>query len=247
VHPRGRTLEPPQLSGLDLLEEVAHDLRSPLNAILLLAEEVASGRDGAINTVQRKRLRLMYGAALHLMSVTNDVLELGAGGTQLLERAPVPLSVIDILEAVRDIVQPQAEEKDLPVHLWPLRQHQRLGHPVALSRILLNLTINALKFTEKGFVSLSAEERGPSRVEFAVRDTGPGISAAGLDTLYQTVRRARGRDGYAFSSTGLGLATCRRLVEAMQSELHVETRRGWGTRFYFEVTLPRLRLRRRTD
>ncbi len=144
-------------------------------------------------------------------------------------------------------MRPQAEEKDLPVHLWPLGPHQRLGHPVALSRVLLNLTINALKFTEKGFVSLSAEERSATRVEFSVRDTGPGISAAGLETLYQAVRRARGRSGYAFSSTGLGLATCRRLVEAMQSELHVETRPGWGTRFSFEVTLPRLRLRRRTD
>ena len=76
------------------------------------------------------------------------------------------------------------------------------------------------------------------RVEFSVRDTGPGISAEALDTLYLPFRRGRGgRDGYGLSGTGLGLGLCRTLLEAMGSELSVETRQGWGTRFCFNLEL----------
>jgi len=79
--------------------------------------------------------------------------------------------------------------------------------------------------------------RGPARVEFSVRDTGPGIGSEALANLYQPFRRARGRNGHCFSGTGLGLAISRKLVAAMGSELQLETG-GGGTRFYFELDLP---------
>ena len=114
-----------------------------------------------------------------------------------------------------------------------------MGHPVALSRVLLNLTTNALKFTNEGYVEIVAEEVGPAAVRFAVRDSGKGMSADTVITgLFQPLRRAVGRSGHSFSQTGLGLTMCRRLVEAMGSHLQVETRAGWGTRFYFELNLP---------
>ena len=109
---------------------------------------------------------------------------------------------------------------------------------MALSRVLLNLTTNALKFTEEGFVELVGRATDRFRVEFSVRDTGKGINPDYLSNLYQPFRRTGGRRGYYLSGTGLGLAICRRLVEAMGSELQVETRPDWGTRFSFEVTLP---------
>src|SRR2546426_11485627 len=117
------------------------------------------------------------------------------------------------------------------------RSH-RMGHPVALSRVLLNLTTNALKFTEEGYVEIVTRETSPARVEFAVRDSGRGIDPAVVNILYQPFRRAPGRRRLCFSDTGLGLTMCRRPVQAMDSELQVETRPGWGTRFFFEVDLP---------
>jgi signal transduction histidine kinase len=78
-------------------------------------------------------------------------------------------------------------------------------------------------------------------VEFSVRDTGHGISQEALANLYQPFRRSRGRSGrtgYFFSGTGLGLAMCRKLIEAMGSELKFETKPDWGTRFFFEVNMP---------
>ncbi|MHB1170670.1 MAG: ATP-binding protein, partial [Longimicrobiales bacterium] len=120
-----------------------------------------------------------------------------------------------------------------------LRSPRRIGFPTPLSRVLLNLTTNALKFTENGTVELSARAVGGARVEFSVRDTGPGIHPEAMATLYQPFRRQSTRStGYYFSGTGLGLAICRRLVEAMGSELKLETRDNWGTRFSFVIDLP---------
>ena len=224
--------------GLEFLVDVAHDLRSPLTSILFLAETLQRGQSGDVNDVQHRQLGLIYTAALGLSSVASDIIELSRGGEQLVEREPVPLSVAAVLEAVRDIVHPMAEEKHLAVRLLAPTIDERLGHPVALSRVLLNLTTNALKFTDEGYVEIETKEVGTGRVEFAVRDSGKGMDPVLVDTLYQPLRAAVGRRGQMFSQTGLGLTICRRLVEVMGSELQVETRAGWGTRFFFELDLP---------
>jgi len=224
--------------GLELLVHVAHDLRSPLTSILLLAETVQRGQSGAVNELQRRQLGLIYTCALGLSSVASDLIALEQGSEQLVEPEPVPFSVTAALESVRDIVRPMAEEKALAVRLLPPARDGRLGHPVALSRVLLNLTTNALKFTDQGFVEIVTHETGIGRIEFAVRDSGKGIDPAIVTTLYQPLRKGAGRGGRLFSQTGLGLTICRKLVAAMGSELRVETRPGWGTRFFFELELP---------
>jgi len=223
--------------GHDLVVEVAHDLRSPLTSILFLAETMQRGQSGEINEVQRRQLGLIYSAALGLSAMASDVIELARGGDRLVDKEPQPFSVMETLESVRDIVRPIAEEKGLSVRLFPPATDHRLGHPLALSRVLLNLTTNALKFTDEGFVEITTRATGLSRLEFSVRDTGRGITPDGLEVLYQPFRRRPGRDAYCFSGTGLGLAICRKLVEVMGSRLEVETRPKWGTRFFFELEL----------
>jgi signal transduction histidine kinase len=225
--------------GLELVVELAHDLRSPLTSILFLAETLQRGQSGDVNDVQRRQLRLIYSAALGLSTLASDALELAREGDRLVDQDPAPFSITEIFQSVRDIVRPMAEEKGLIIRLLPADTDHRLGHPIALSRVLLNLTTNALKFTEEGFVELVAQARGLTRLEFSVRDTGHGINADALPTLYQPFRRSRShRGGYCFSGTGLGLAICRRLVEAMGGELQVESRPSWGTRFHFALDLP---------
>ena len=223
--------------GLELVVEVAHDLRSPLTSILFLAETLQRGRSGPVNPIQERQLGLIYSAAFGLSSVASDVIELARGGDRLVDLDPIPFSVTDILESVRDIVQPIAEEKSLTVQLATPEADFRVGHPVALSRVLLNLTTNALKFTAEGFVEVSARQaqRG---VEFSVRDTGRGIPPQSMVTLYEPFRRRQKQGEYAFSGSGLGLSICRKLVEAMGSTLEVETAPGYGTRFHFVLDLP---------
>jgi signal transduction histidine kinase len=224
--------------GLELVVEVAHDLRSPLTSILFLAETLQRGRSGLVNEIQERQLGLIYSAAFGLSSVASDVIELARGGDRLVDLDPIPFSVSDILESVRDIVQPIAEEKGLTVQLSAPQADFRVGHPVALSRVLLNLTTNALKFTAEGFVEVTARQLASGTVEFSVRDTGRGIPPQSMATLYEPFRRRQKPGEYAFSGSGLGLSICRKLVEAMGSTLDVETGSGEGTRFFFVLDLP---------
>lgn len=224
--------------GLELVVEVAHDLRSPLTSILFLAETLQRGRSGPVNSVQERQLGLIYSAAFGLSSVASDVIELARGGDRLVDLDPIPFSVRDILESVRDIVQPIAEEKNLAVKVTTPEVDFRIGHPVALSRVLLNLTTNALKFTAEGFVEVSAVARTARCLEFSVRDTGRGIPPQSMATLFEPFRRRQKPGEYTFSGSGLGLSICRKLVEAMGSVMQVETSPGSGTRFYFVLDLP---------
>ena len=227
--------------GLDLVVEVAHDLRSPVTSILFLAETLGRAQSGEVNELQRRQLRLIYSAALGLSSMASDVIELARGGEQVVERDVSPFSVSEVVESVLDMVRPIAEEKGLELRFAPLSSDHRLGRPLLLSRVLLNLTTNALKFTDEGSVEITARAHGLTRVEFSVRDTGHGISEEALANLFQPFRRTRaraGRSGYYFSGTGLGLAMCRKLIEAVGSELRFETKAGGGTRFFFDVDLP---------
>jgi signal transduction histidine kinase len=224
--------------GIELVVEVAHDLRSPLTSILFLAETLRRGQSGPINDVQRRQLGIVYSAALGLISIASDMIEMARGGTQLMEQEPSDFSVGGILDSVRDIVQPMAEEKGLTLRFLAPEVDQRRGYPVALSRVLLNLTSNALKFTEEGLIEITVHESGTEQVEFSVRDTGRGLDDDALRNLFQPFRRTRGRKGHAFSGSGLGLMISRRLIAAMGGELNFETRADWGTRFFFTLDLP---------
>ncbi|HUF64540.1 MAG TPA: HAMP domain-containing sensor histidine kinase [Gemmatimonadaceae bacterium] len=235
---QGFTAELSDVGGLDLLVEVAHDMRSPLTSILFLSEVLHKGQSGPLNDVQKRQIGIMYSAALGLVGMASDMIEIARGGDRLASRKPEPFSVTEILQSVHDLVGPTAEQKGLDVRIVHLFAERRLGYPIPLSRVLLNLTSNALKFTHDGHVELSARPVGGNRVEFAVTDTGGGIAPDAMETLYQPFRREPRREsGYYFSGTGLGLAICRRLVTALESELMLVTG-PTGTRFSFELELP---------
>src|SRR5881394_1290571 len=225
-------------NGLDLVVELAHDLRSPLTSILFLAEALQQGQGGKVTPEQSRQLGLIYSAALCLCATASDVLELARGGNRLVDRTPGPFSIAEVFGSVRSMILPIAEEKRLEVRLVHPVPERRTGHERALSRVLLNLATNAVKFTDSGFVEIAAFPVGAQRLEFSVRDTGGGIDVARLRTLYQPVRRPPPAQREHFSSSGLGLTICRKLVRAMGSELQIETRPQWGTRFYFEVDAP---------
>jgi len=235
-------------NGLDLVVELAHDLRSPLTSILFLAEALQQGQGGKVTPEQSRQLGLIYSAALCLCATASDVLELARGGNRLVDRTPGPFSVAETFESVRSMIQPIAEEKGVAIRLVHPVPERRVGQARALSRVLLNLATNAVKFTDSGFVEVSARPLDGRRLEFSVRDTGAGIDPALLRSLYQPVRLVATAGGvglgagtggrHHFSSSGMGLAICRKLVTAMGAELEVETRSNWGTRFFFELDCP---------
>ena len=224
--------------GFELLVEVAHDLRSPLTSISFLAETLRSGHSGEVNEVQRSQLGLIYSAAMGMTTVVSDVMELAKRGTDLAEEAPASFSIAALFEDVRRLVQPMAEEKRIDLR-FELPEHERVsGHAAAIHRVLLNLVTNALKYTEEGWVTVSARYVDRDMVEFTVRDTGRGIDEESQRVLFQPFRKASDRKGSFFSGSGLGLSIARRLVGAMGSELEYQTKDGWGTSFRFRLGLP---------
>ena len=224
--------------ALDLVVEVAHDMRSPLSSILFLAERLRSAQSGPVNAVQERQLGLVYSAAFGLSSMASDVIELARSRERLVDAQPIAFSVSAILRSVHDIVRPMAEEKGLTMEFTAPEVDVRIGHPAALNRVLLNLTTNAIKFTNSGSVRVAAVAQPRHRMEFTVRDTGRGIPPQVVATLFDAFRR-RARPGeYAFSSAGLGLSICRKLVDAMRGELTVETELERGTTFAFSLELP---------
>jgi len=131
-------------SGLDLVVEVAHDLRSPLTSILFLAETMMRGRSGPLTPLQERQLGLVYSAAFGLNTVASDVIELVRGGDRLVGRDQQAFSVTEVLDSVRDIVLPIAEEKGLQMHFEGPADDLRQGHPGALNRVLLNLSVRSV-------------------------------------------------------------------------------------------------------
>jgi signal transduction histidine kinase len=223
--------------ALELLAEVAHDMRSPLASILFLVESMRQGSDDLPAALPR-RLGLVYGAAFGLSTLAENLFDLARGADLVLEPKPIPFSLEETMHAVRDIVLPIAEEKGLRIEFERHGIDCRVGHPLALQRVLLNLSTNGLKFTAKGSVRLRARDVGGARVLFEIRDTGRGIEPDTLESITSAFRPIKQLGRIAFSTPGLGLSICQKLVTLMGGALGIQSVVGQGTRFFFELELP---------
>jgi signal transduction histidine kinase len=223
--------------AVNAVVEIAHDMRSPLTSILFLVDSLQRGQTGPVNPVQERQLRLIYGAALGLNALACDVIDAVRGGQRLVDGHPVPFSVSEVMLAVCDTVRPISEEKHIPITRVLPNGDGRLGYPAALSRVLLNLLSNALKYTPEGHVVVGCSEIDDRRVSFWVQDTGQGIPPHVMAMLFDGFRPSS--SGMRFSNAGLGLAICQSFLDAMGTRLQVQSTEETGTRFWFELDLPR--------
>lgn len=232
----------------DILVEVAHDMRSPLGAILFLVDRVRSGQSGPVNAAQAKQLGLAYSAAFELNTLTADLTELAHGGRRLIEADPMPFAISTVVLSVEAMVRPIAEEKGLKLTMNVPPREVRVGNSAALTRVLLNLCTNACKFTDSGEVELTVDVCDNDAVRFTVRDTGRGLPADLAHSLLAKAKIALSSSPLPptrFSGAGLGLAICSRLVGAMGGSLSLVSsecaeRPAAGTTLSFTLPLPRL-------
>lgn len=225
--------------ALPLLVGITHDLRSPLSSMLVLIESLRSGQAGPVTPVQAKQLGLLYSAAFGIATLTNDVLDVARGGGYdlgALRQEPFPLDAL--WHTVRALVQPIAEERGLQLHWRGPQNERRLGNVALLQRVLLNLVTNALKFTDRGSVTVSADPLDHERVRFVISDTGRGLSAA----VQARLATPPCEDSVALAgSGGLGIVLCQQLLASVGSALEQFPALGnQGTALGFTVTLRRV-------
>jgi signal transduction histidine kinase len=208
-------------SAYELAAALAHDLRSPVAAIQIVADAILEGGAGPLNAEQRRRLTLIRSAAFSLCALACDVEDLARGNLSPLDGEPVPFSIRELFADVQGLVAPLQEARGVAMRFdAPLgRPDYRLGRPGALRRILLNLATNALHAADQGAVQVAAVPRDQRRVEFSVTDNGPGLDPRTL-------------------AAGLGLKICQNLADALESTIEMTSRPGIGTCVRFTIDLP---------
>jgi PAS domain S-box-containing protein len=220
---------------------MSHEIRTPMNAILGLTHLLKNDRP---TPGQAERLGKIEGAARHLLSIINDILDLSKieAGRMELERFDFPLETI--FDHVLSLIAEQARGKNLAVSvdrdavpLW-LR-----GDPTRLRQALLNYAGNAVKFTERGSIALRSillgEDGDGLLVRFEVRDTGPGIPPERREKLFQAFEQADASTTRKHGGTGLGLSITRRLAAMMGGTAGVDSEPGRGSTFWFTARLER--------
>lgn len=221
------------------LSSMSHELRTPLNAILGYAQILK--RQENLTEKQRQQLEILRGSGEHLLTLINDILNVGKIEARKMEIEETTFDLSALLRQVFNITKVNAEEKDLSLHfeaLTPLPRYVR-GDERKLKQILLNLLSNAVRYTRRGGVTLRAgyDREGSGLLRCKVVDTGIGIARERQEVIFEPFTQlvAEGRPG---EGTGLGLTITKRLVDLLHGTLEVESEPGKGSTFRVAMTLP---------
>lgn len=222
----------------EFLASMSHEIRTPMNAIIGMADLL---QETALTDVQREYVDRFSRAASSLLDLINDILDFSKIEAGHLELEQVPFDLVDLIDKTGELVAVRAHAKRLELYAFvhPAVPTHIVGDPTRLRQVLINLLGNAVKFTERGDVTVAVEpartDSGAEAIRFSVSDTGIGIPEEKLPAIFERFTQVDSSTTRRYGGTGLGLSICKRLVEMMGGNIQVESMVGMGTSFSFVI------------
>ena len=219
------------------LASMSHELRTPLNSIIGFTGIVLQGLAGPLNPEQEKQLGMVRGSARHLLDLINDVLDISKIEAGQLQINSESFDLRRSIEKSVQIVSPMANKKNLQISCNIMEDISEIsGDQRRVEQIMINLLTNAVKFTEKGGISIHCRTDGPAII-LSVTDTGIGIKPENQQMIFDAFRQVDAGIQRSQEGTGLGLNITKKLVELMGGSILLESQCGKGSTFI--VTLPK--------
>jgi signal transduction histidine kinase/ActR/RegA family two-component response regulator/HPt (histidine-containing phosphotransfer) domain-containing protein len=223
----------------DLLANVSHEVRTPMNGVLGLSALLL---DTELDEKQKKMITAIRESADALVGIVDEILDFSQLQKGLIELDTAPFDMRALIDGVVELMQPRADAKGvrLESETPDITSQRFMGDSGRIRQVLLNLVNNAIKFTDSGSVQVRAElvdRAEKARVRLSVRDTGVGIPEDSLDGIFTRYKRSNGGSNRSTGGNGLGLAISKQLVELMGGELGVSSTVDEGTCFWAELDL----------
>ncbi len=224
----------------EFLATMSHEIRTPLNGIVPMLDLLMHAR---LLPDQHELVRTALTSSHQLLRIVDDILDYSKLEANKLELETTSYNLRDLLESVLQLMERPAESKGLRLHLHidPSVRLPVRGDPVRLRQVLTNLISNAVKFTERGSISLHVRKTGETAsqhlLHFEVRDTGIGIAPEAQARLFRAFSQADASTTRLYGGTGLGLAICKRIIDLMGGRIGVQSERGHGATFHFDIPL----------
>jgi len=221
------------------LANMSHELRTPLNSILGFSDVILEGIDGPLTEDMNNDLRLIQRNGQHLLHLINDVLDMAKIESGRMNLNLEKFKINDLLDEVLSITSTLSDEKNLPVYIGSGSENvEILADSTRIKQVMINVINNSIKFTDKGEVKISCRKSDPETVRIAVKDTGIGIPAGQLETIFQEFAQVDSSATRKVGGTGLGLPISRRLVELHGGRLWAESSGIAGEGSVFLIELP---------